>query len=195
METKNKATSLQYADNSMATIKDQGEETTNKTGALQRKEAMIARHVEEIANSNKTWLSRMMLNKDDKHLLKEYGERQQEAVHIILSNQNKALGAISAGHVAMTKEVVNTLLKTGRAGLKVTSDVIFTELRNKRGISMERESVVFYDLMETKLADAARRQGRLQEIKLQEVELDLKSWEQSYRLLLEEFGNILLEQV
>ena len=194
METNNKS-SQQFADNSMSVIKNHGDEHASKTSFLQRKESMIAKHVEEMANSNKSWLSRMMLNKDDKMLLREYGERQQEAVHIILSNQNKALGAISAGHVTMTKELVNTLLKTGRAGLKFNADVFFTELRNKRGIKMEEESVIFYDLMETKLADAARRQPPLQEMKMREVEMDMRSWEESYRKLLEEFGNILIEQV
>ena len=176
-------------------LQNLGSDLNGKAGFIQKKEAILTRHIEEMASTNKSWLNRLMLPKEEKMMLKVYGEKQQEAVSIILENQNKSLAAICGGQVSFVKEVVNTLLKTGRAGLKAGSDVIFTEYRNQRAIQMEKLANDFYNLIESKIADAERRIKKLQDMKLREVDIDLQKWEEDYRLLQYEFSNILREQV
>ncbi|MEO6232102.1 MAG: hypothetical protein ABJB11_12525 [Ferruginibacter sp.] len=176
-------------------LQNLGSELNGKAGFIQKKETILARHIEDLATTNKTWLDRLMLPKEDKMMLKVYAEKQQEAVGIILSNQNKSLAAICGGQVTFVKEVVNTLLKTGRAGLKAGADVIFTEYRNQRAVKMEKLANDFYNLIEVKLADAERRTQKLQDMKLREVDIDLQKWEEDYKLLQDEFSNILREQV
>jgi co-chaperonin GroES (HSP10) len=176
-------------------LQNLGSELNGKAGFIQKKETILARHIEDLATTNKTWLDRLMLPKEDKMMLKVYAEKQQEAVGIILSNQNKSLAAICGGQVTFVKEVVNTLLKTGRAGLKAGADVIFTEYRNQRAVKMEKLANDFYNLIEVKLADAEKRTQKLQDMKLREVDIDLQKWEEDYKLLQDEFSNILREQV
>jgi len=176
-------------------LQNLGSELNGKAGFIQKKETILSRHIEDLATTNKTWLDRLMLPKEDKMMLKVYAEKQQEAVGIILSNQNKSLAAICGGQVTFVKEVVNTLLKTGRAGLKAGADVIFTEYRNQRAVKMEKLANDFYNLIEVKLADAERRTQKLQDMKLREVDIDLQKWEEDYKLLQDEFSNILREQV
>ena len=176
-------------------LQNLGSELNGKAGFIQKKETILARHIEDLATKNKTWLDRLMLPKEDKMMLKVYAEKQQEAVGIILSNQNKSLAAICGGQVTFVKEVVNTLLKTGWAGLKAGADVIFTEYRNQRAVKMEKLANDFYNLIEVKLADAEKRTQKLQDMKLREVDIDLQKWEEDYKLLQDEFSNILREQV
>lgn len=176
-------------------LQNLGSELNGKAGFIQKKETILARHIEDLATTNKTWLDRLMLPKEDKMMLKVYAEKQQEAVGIILINQNKSLAAICGGQVTFVKEVVNTLLKTGRAGLKAGADVIFTEYRNQRAVKMEKLANDFYNLIEVKLADAEKRTQKLQDMKLREVDIDLQKWEEDYKLLQDEFSNILREQV
>jgi co-chaperonin GroES (HSP10) len=183
---------IQEATNELQNL---GSELNGKAGFIQKKETILSRHIEDLATTNKTWIDRLMLPKEDKMMLKVYAEKQQEAVGIILSNQNKSLAAICGGQVTFVKEVVNTLLKTGRAGLKAGADVIFTEYRNQRAVKMERLANDFYNLIEVKLADAERRTQKLQDMKLREVDIDLQKWEEDYKLLQDEFSNILREQV
>jgi hypothetical protein len=172
-----------------------GSELTGKAAFLQRKEVVLAQHIEQLAHRNRSWLERLGLPKEEKMMLREYAEKQQEALAVILSHQNKSLAAICSGQVTFVKEVVNTLLKTGRAGLKASADVLFMEYRNQRAAKMEMLSNDFYNLIELKLQDAETRPTRLQEMKLREVEMDLKKWEDDYLLLQDEFSAILKEQV
>lgn len=183
---------IQEAKNELQNL---GTELTGKAGFLQRKETMLAMHIENIAKQNRTWLERMRLPKEDKLMLKEYAEKQQEALGVILTNQNKALNTICEGQVTFVKEVVNTLLKTGRAGLKAGADVIFMQLRNQRMAELQNLSREFYNLMEIKMADAEGRPQRLQEMKLREIDIDLQKWEGDYKKLQDEFSDILQEQV
>jgi hypothetical protein len=176
-------------------LQNLGSELNGKTAFLQRKEMMLAEHIEKIARTNRTWLQRLQLPKEEKMMLQEYAEKQQEAVGVILTNQNKSLHAICEGQVTFVKEVVNTLLKTGRAGLKAGADVLFAQLRNQRTDELQKLSSEFYDLMEIKMADAEKRPSRLQEMKLREIEIDLVKWEADYEQLQNEFSSILQEQV
>ena len=172
-----------------------GSGLSGKTSFIAQKEAILERHVKDIATRNKTWLDRMMLPANDKLMLKGYAEKQAEAVSIILDHQNKSLAALCGGQVAFVKEVVNTLLKTGRAGLKAGADLIYVEYRNQRAVKMEVLTNEFYNLIERKLEDAEKRPARLQAMKLKEVDIDLQKWEEDYQLLQDEFSNILKEQV
>lgn len=166
-----------------------------KPAFIQQKEAMLIRHLESISGSSKTWVDRMLLPKKERLMLKEYAEKQQEAASIILASQNKSLTAICEGQVTFVKEVVNTLLKTGRAGIKAGADVLFTQFRNQRTAELQKLSEEFYNLMEIKMADAERRPQRLQEMKLREIEIDLQKWAEDYHKLQDEFSAILQEQV
>lgn len=172
-----------------------GSELTGKAGFIQRKEMLLTQHIEQLAGRNRSWLERLALPKEEKLMLREYAERQVEALGVVLQHQNRSLAAICGGQVTFVKEVVNTLLKTGRAGIKAGADVLFMEYRNQRAARMEKLANEFYNLVELKLADAESRPQRLQELKLREVEADLKQWEEDYLLLQEEFGAILREQV
>lgn len=172
-----------------------GSHMNGKTSFVAQKEAILDRHIQHIASRNKTWLDRMMLPAGDKAMLKCHVEKQTEAISIILDHQNKSLAALCGSQVTFVKEVVNTLLKTGRAGLKAGADLIFMEYRNQRAIKMETLTNEFYSLIERKLTDAEKRPGRLQEMKLREVDIDMRKWEEDYQLLQDEFSNILKEQV
>ena len=91
--------------------------------------------------------------------------------------------------------MVNTLLKTGRAGLKAGADLIYVEYRNDRANKMELLTNEFYNLIERKFADAEKRPEKLHAMKLREIDNDMQKWEQDYQLLQDEFSNILKEQV
>ena len=175
-------------------LQDLGSEMTQTTSFTQRKQLLLSRHIDGLVNNNRSWISRIMLPTEDKAILKEYAEKQQEAANLIMTSQNKSLAALCGAQVTFVKEVVNTLLKTGRAGLKAGSDVIFTEYRNQRAQRIETLANQFYDLIEMKLRDAEGRPAQLQALKLKEVEIDLKKWEEDYILLQDEFSNILREQ-
>lgn len=166
-----------------------------KPAFIQQKEAMLLRHLETVSNSSKSWVDRMLLPKEEKLMLKEYAEKQQDAIGIILANQNKSLAAICEGQVTFVKEVVNTLLKTGRAGMKAGADVLFMQFRNQRLAELQKLSEEFLNLIEIKMADAERRPSRLQEMKLREIDRDLQKWEDDYAKLQDEFSSILQEQV
>jgi hypothetical protein len=172
-----------------------GTKLNGKTSFAAQKEALLSKHIEQIATRNNSWFERLSLSLQEKSLLNKYYEKQQEAVEVILDHQNKSLSALCGGQVAFVKEVVNTLLKTGRAGLKAGADLIFLEYRNQRATKMEVLAKDFYDLVERKLLDAERRPQRLQELKMKEVEIDLQKWEEEYQLLQDEFSKILTEQV
>ena len=176
-------------------LQDLGEQLSGKTNTIARKEAILERHVKSLADRNKTWLDQLMLPAAEKEMLKSYAAKQTEAVNIILDSQNKSLSALCGGQVTFVKEVVNTLLKTGRAGLKAGADLIYVEYRNQRAIKLEILTNEFYNLIEKKIADAEKRPARLQEMKFREIEIDLKKWEEDYQLLQDEFSNILKEQV
>ena len=129
------------ADNNLDSNKQElhqmGDQLNGKTDMVGQKEAIIERHVRNLAERNKTWIDQMLLPGADKELLKAYAAKQAEAVNIILDSQNKSLAALCGGQVTFVKEVVNTLLKTGRAGLKAGADLIYVEYRNDRANKME----------------------------------------------------------
>ena len=182
-------------DSSKQELHQMGDQLNGKTEMVAQKEAILERHVRHLAERNKTWLDQLILPVADKEMLKGYAAKQTEAVNIILDSQNKSLAALCGGQVTFVKEVVNTLLKTGRAGLKAGADLIYVEYRNDRANKMELLSNEFYNLIERKLADADKRPGMLHAMKLREIDNDLQKWEQDYQLLQDEFSNILKEQV
>ncbi len=176
-------------------LQNLGSQLNGKTSFIVQKQAILERHICSLASRNRTWVDRILLPMEERLMLKGYVEKQAEAVSIILEQQNKSLAALCGGHVTFVKEVVNTLLKTGRAGLKAGADLIFMEYRNQRAINMEKLTNDFYHLIERKIADAESRPERLQAMKLREVDIDLRKWEEDYQLLQDEFSNILKEQV
>ena len=182
-------------DSSKQELHQMGDQLNGKTEMVAQKEAILERHVRHLAERNKTWLDQLILPVADKEMLKGYAAKQTEAVNIILDSQNKSLAALCGGQVTFVKEVVNTLLKTGRAGLKAGADLIYVEYRNDRANKMELLTNEFYNLIERKLADADKRPGMLHAMKLREIDNDLQKWEQDYQLLQDEFSNILKEQV
>ena len=197
MQDKNTVT--QMADNNLdsnkSELRQMGDQLNGKTDMVAKKEAILEGHVRRLAERNKTWVDQLMLTSTDKEMLKGYAAKQTEAVNIILDSQNKSLAALCGGQVTFVKEVVNTLLKTGRAGLKAGADLIYVEYRNDRANKMETLTNEFYNLIERKMADAEKRPGKLQAMKLKEIDLDLQKWEEDYQLLQEEFSDILKEQV
>ena len=182
-------------DSSKQELHQMGDQLNGKTEMVAQKEAILERHIRHLAERNKTWLDQLILPVADKEMLKGYAAKQTEAVNIILDSQNKSLAALCGGQVTFVKEVVNTLLKTGRAGLKAGADLIYVEYRNDRANKMELLTNEFYNLIERKLADADKRPGMLHAMKLREIDNDLQKWEQDYQLLQDEFSNILKEQV
>lgn len=182
-------------DSSKHELHQMGDQLNGKTEMVAQKEAILEKHVRHLAERNKTWLDQLILPVADKEMLKGYAAKQTEAVNIILDSQNKSLAALCGGQVTFVKEVVNTLLKTGRAGLKAGADLIYVEYRNDRANKMELLTNEFYNLIERKLADAEKRPEKLQAMKLREIDNDLLKWEQDYQLLQDEFSNILKEQV
>jgi phage-related minor tail protein len=186
---------VENVSSNQAELKDLGSQLNGKTSFAAQKEALLTGHIESIAERNNSWIQRLSLSLQEKSMLDKYYQKQQQAVEVILDHQNASLVALCSGQVAFVKEVVNTLLKTGRAGLKAGSDLIFMDYRNQRAARMEILGMEFYDLMERKLEDAERRSPKLQELKLKEVAIDLKKWEEDYQLLQDEFSNILTEQV
>ena len=182
-------------DSSKHELHQMGDQLNGKTEMVAQKEAILEKHVRHLAERNKTWLDQLILPVADKEMLKGYAAKQTEAVNIILDSQNKSLAALCGGQVTFVKEVVNTLLKTGRAGLKAGADLIYVEYRNDRANKMELLTNEFYNLIERKFADAEKRPEKLQAMKLREIDNDLLKWEQDYQLLQDEFSNILKEQV
>ena len=172
-----------------------GSKMGGKTSVMVKKETMLQRHMEDMAARNKTWVDRLFLPAEERAMLKGYVEKQTEAVNIVLDNQNMALADMCSGQAAFVKEVVNTLLKTGRAGLKAGADLIFMEYRNQRFHKIESAGNEFYNQIERKMADAETRPERLKEMKFAEVDRDLKKWAEDYALLQDEFSDILKQQV
>lgn len=187
-----------HAENKMenhSELKMVGSQLNGKTSFAAQKEALLTRHIEQIAERNNSWIERLSLSQQEKSMLNKYYEKQQEAVEVILDHHNKSLTALCSGQVAFVKEVVNTVLKTGRAGLKAGADLLFMEYRIQRAAKMELLTNEFYDLIDRKLQDAERRSPMLQQLKMKEINVDLERWEQDYQLLQEEFSRILAEQV
>jgi hypothetical protein len=158
---------------------------------IKQKEAILHKHIEDLATTNRTWLSRIALPKEDKQLLQVYGEQRKEAAMISLSAQNKSLSAIASGHVAYVTEMVNTIVQVGRAGFKAGADVLFIEYKTNRAKKIEEKAVEFYDMLEAKFADAEKRSPMFQQDRLDEIKIDMANWKSDYEKLLNNFSSVL----
>lgn len=155
----------------------------------------LMRHLEVLSQRNRGFLDRLALNKDEKALLKTYSEKQLEAADVILSGQNKALSAVCDAQVSFVKEVVNTMLKTGRSGLKSAAAGIYRENALSMQTAMDRISSEFYTLIEKKYLDAEKRLPFIQKQILSEIEMMMVKWQQDFELIQNDFSTILQEKV
>lgn len=166
-----------------------------ETSIQERRKAHLAKHIESLKENNNTFLSRLTLPKEDKALLRMYGEKQLEAAEIVLTGQNKALSVIAEGQLTFIKEVVNTLLSTGRSGMQSAAAVIYKEnaLEFQSRISDLTER--FYHLIESKFVGLESRNPVVQKMILSEIDLMSNKWMSDTETLMNDFSKILSEKV
>ena len=152
-------------------------------------------HLNNLKENNQGWLSRLMLPKEDKAMLKLYGEKQLQAAQVVLENQNKALNAICEAQLSFIREVVNTLLQTGRSSLKGAAATIFKENALAMQSSLTRISREFYTVVENHYRDAEKRLPFIQKHMLAEIELMIAKWEEDTKAIQYDYSKILQERV
>lgn len=166
-----------------------------QTGIEEHRKSQLMQHMKDLKENNQGWLNRLTLPKEDKAMLKAYGEKQIEAAVIVLGNQNKALAAICEGQVSFIREVVNTLLQTGRSGLKSAAAAIYKENALAMQATLDRISREFYSLVENKYRDAEKRLPFVQKQIIQEIELMMRKWTEDTVSIQNDFSTILQEKV
>lgn len=166
-----------------------------QTSIEEHRKRQLMQHMKDLKENNQGWLNRLMLPREDKALLKAYGEKQLEAAQIVLGNQNKALAAICEGQVSFIREVVNTLLQTGRSGLKGAAATIYKENALAMQATLTRISSEFYTLVENKYRDAEKRLPFVQKQMMHEIELMMRKWSEDTVSIQNDFSTILQEKV
>ncbi len=166
-----------------------------QTSIEEHRKEQLVKHIKDLKNNNQGWLDHIMLPREDKALLKAYGEKQLEAALIVLGNQNKALSAICEGQVSFIREVVNTLLQTGRSGMKGAAAAIYKENALAMQATLTRISSEFYTLVENKYRDAEKRLPFVQKQIEIEIELMMRKWSEDTVSIQNDFSTILQEKV
>ena len=121
----NTTTATQNVNETKSELEILGSGLQGGTAMEEQRKAQLMQHMKDLKDSNQGLLNRLMLSKEDKALLKLYGEKELEAVETVLGDQNKALAVIGDGQVKFIKQVVNTLLLTGRSGSKGGATAIY----------------------------------------------------------------------
>jgi len=153
--------------------------------------ARLEDYMNNLRKDHPGWLSRLGLSKQDKAILQAYGEKELEAATILLSHQNQILTAISRAQLSFVTEVVNTLLKTGRAGLKSAAASIYSEaLLNLQG-RIKDTSTRLYDMIEEEYFEAEKRLPPIRTVIYERIDTMLRNWAKASLLLQEEFITIL----
>ena len=167
----------------------------SQTSIEEHRKGQLIEHMKDLRDNNQGWLNRLILPKEDKALLKAYGEKQLEAAQIVLATQNKALSAICEGQVAFIREVVNTLLQTGRSGMKGAAATIYKENALAMQATLTKISGEFYTLVENKYRDAEKRLPFVQKQMMQEIEMMMRKWSEDTVSIQNDFSTILQERV
>lgn len=197
MEPNNTNTTIdtQNVNEAKSELETLGSGLQGQTAIEEHRKGQLMQHMKDLKENNQGWLNRLMLPKEDKALLRAYGEKQLEAAQIVLGNQNKALAAICEGQVSFIREVVNTLLQTGRSGLKGAAATIYKENALAMQATLTRISSEFYTLVENKYRDAEKRLPFVQKQMMQEIELMMRKWSEDTVSLQNDFSTILQEKV
>lgn len=197
METNNTFTTVDQhnVNEAKSELENLGSNLQGQTALEDHRKAVLLQHMKDLKSNNQGWVSRLMLPREDKAMLKVYGEKQIEAAEIVLGNQNASLQAICAGQVAFIKEVVNTLLKTGRSGLKGAAAAIYRENALAMQANLTRISSEFYTLVEGKYKDAQTRLPFVQKQAMAEIDLMMQKWNQDFVEIQNDYSTILQEKV
>jgi hypothetical protein len=166
-----------------------------QTSIEEHRLTQLRQHMKDLKNNNQGWLNRLMLPKEDKEMLRLYGEKQLEAAQIVLDTQNKALNAICEGQLSFVREVVNTLLQTGRSGLKGAAATIFSENTLAMQATLTRISREFYTVMENHYRDAERRMPFIQKQMMAEIDLMMAKWNEDTVSIQNDYSKILQERI
>jgi hypothetical protein len=195
MEYTNTVVDTQNVNEAKSELEILGSGLQGQTSIEEHRKGQLMQHIKDLKNNNQGWLNRLLLPKEDKALLRAFGEKELEAAEIALGSQNKALAAICDGQVSFIKEVVNTMLKTGRSGLKGAAATIYKENALAMQSSITRISGEFYTLVETKYRDAETRLPFVQKQMMAEIELMMRKWSEDTLTIQNDFSTILQENV
>lgn len=167
----------------------------SQAGVEVKRKDVIVKHIRDLSETNSRWIDRLTLPRDDKALLKLYGEKQLEAAEKVLETQNKTISAICDAQLAFVKEALNVLIVTGRSGLQGAASAIFRENALALNKKLARMSYEFADLVEEKLHDAEKRSPNVRDMLLDEVSLMVEKWRANYERILDDFSRILEEKL
>jgi len=176
-------------------LKTLGSDLNDQTSLEGHRKTMLINHVKEVKANNQDWVSRLFLPKGEKEKLKILDEKELEGIRIVLDNQNEALRAICAAQVSFIKEVVNTMLKTGRSGMQSAASAIYKENALAMQNSLTQITNRFYDLLEAKYRDAEGRLPFIQKHITEDIETMMSNWQRDTMTLQNDFSNILNEKV
>jgi hypothetical protein len=156
---------------------------------------LILQQVEEIREKQNHWLGRLTLSNSEKETIAIYQQRQQEAIEIILGEQNKSMQAVAETHVRFVQEVANSILLTGRSGMQAAIQAIYRQNGLQLLQKLQHIDVGFWDLMEQKIADAQKRPEKFREVIEQQVQISITEWNKQYEQILQEFSALLKDKV
>ncbi len=156
---------------------------------------LILEQVEEIREKQNHWLGRLTLSASEKGTIAIYQQRQQEAIEIILGEQNKSMQAVAETHVRFVQEVANSILLTGRSGMQTAIQAIYRQNGLQLMQKLQHIDIGFWDLMEQKIADAQQRPDRFREVIEQQVQISITEWNKQYEQILQEFSALLKDKV
>lgn len=185
----------QNVEEAKSELQDLGSNLQGQTALEDHRKAVLIQHIKDLKDSNRGWVNRMLLPREDKQMLKVYGEKQIEAVEIVLGNQNEALNAVCSAQVAFVRQVCNVLLQTGRSGMQGAAAVIFRENALAMQVNLERIQREFYSLVEAKYHDAQNRLPFVQKQIMGEIDLMMQKWRQDGIRIQDDFSAILAEKV
>ena len=170
------------------------DENMQRRAALEAmRKSQLEDHLAMLSTNYQNWFSRLGLSREDRALLKAYSERQLEAAKIILTEQNKILTVISRAQVLIVEEIVYTLQKTTRVGLKSIAIRLYSEAILNLQTDLERASVEVYDLVEKKYKQAEERPMPVRIRIIAEIDTLLTNWALYSRRLQEDFISILTQ--
>lgn len=155
----------------------------------------LLKRIEKLQSRRASFLGALTLTAGDKHDLEAYHLRQHEALDGILEARNRGIKAMADAQASFISEMANSLLLRDRAKLKVEAGDHFASERLRLNQIVESQGRAFNDLIERKLIDAEQRPERIRTYLYDQIDDELKRWNEVVTTLLDDYHALLSDRV
>jgi hypothetical protein len=162
---------------------------------VQRQQSMLLDQAASIHERRKKWLERIAMSEDEKQMLETYWQRQREALDTTLESRNRSLRAAGEAQVRFVQEMCNSILLMGRSNLQANVKAHYQEQALRLNNDLEIQNRKFWDMLEEKLEDAARRSDLVKGVIHQQAGIMLDKWNRQFEAILNEYEVLLSEKI